>query len=337
MLPELSRWRAATEEALYGPRGFYTRHAPQAHFRTSVHASPLFAEAVTRLLLRVDEALGRPRRLDLVDVGAGGGELLAGVLAALGDREAAGADVRARLRPLAVERRARPAGLDPAVGWQDRLPAPGTVTGLLFANEWLDNVPLDIAENDEHGTPRILLVAPDGTEHPGPAPTGSDAAWLDRWWPLTGAGPGARAEIGHPRDTAWAQAAAALHRGVAVAVDYAHTRDTRPPFGTLAGHRAGRPCAPVPDGSCDVTAHVALDSVADAAPGTTRLLTQRAALQALGITGRRPALSLAGSDPAAYVRGLSAAGEAAELLDAGGLGGFGWLVTERDCPAPFPG
>ncbi|MGP3976769.1 SAM-dependent methyltransferase [Streptomyces sp. 8N114] len=324
-------WRTATEGALYGPRGFYARQAPAAHFRTSVHASTLFAEAVARLLLRVDEALGHPEPLDLVDVGAGDGELLTGVLAALWDREAAGADVVARLRPVAVEHRERPARLDPAIGWQHELPGPGTLTGLLFANEWLDNVPVDVAEIDASGTPRLVLVEPDGTERPGPPVAGYDAAWLARWWPLAGAYEGARAEIGHPRDAAWARAAGALRRGVAVTVDYGHESAARPPFGTLTGFREGHECRPVPDGSCDLTSHVALDAVAAAAPGATTLLTQRSALRALGVTGRRPALSLATSDPTAYVRELSAAGEAAELLDPGGLGGFGWLVCEVRC------
>ncbi|UNS98237.1 SAM-dependent methyltransferase [Streptomyces tubbatahanensis] len=331
MLPPLPGWRSATATALYGPGGFYTRQAPAAHFRTSVHASGLFAHAVTRLLLRVDAALGHPPRLDLVDVGAGAGELLTGVAAALREQKAAGAEVPARLRLTAVEHRPRPEGLDSAVRWCTRLPDPATVTGLLFANEWLDNVPVDVAENDRTGTARLVLVAPDGTERHGPPVTGADARWLERWWPLDQADEGARAEIGHPRDAAWARAAGSVRRGVAVAVDYGHTRATRPPFGTLAGYREGRGCLPVPDGSRDVTSHVALDAVAASAPGTTRLLDQRAALGALGITGRRPDLALARSDPAAYVRGLSASCEAAELLDAGGLGGFGWLVSEIDC------
>src|SRR6185295_18698498 len=91
------RWREAWTAAAYGPGGFYTRgEAPADHFRTSVHASPLFAEAVGTLLDRVDAALGRPDRLDLVDVGAGRGELLDAVAAA--DRP-----YRRRLRLLAVE------------------------------------------------------------------------------------------------------------------------------------------------------------------------------------------------------------------------------------------
>ncbi|MGW2851170.1 SAM-dependent methyltransferase, partial [Streptomyces sp. NPDC001215] len=98
---------------------------------------------------------------------------------------------------------------------------------------------------------------------------------------------------------------------------------SRPPFGTLTGFRAGREVAPVPDGSCDITAHVALDACA--LPGA-RLLTQRAALHTLGVTGARPPLTLASTDPAAYVRALAHAGAAAELTAPGGLGDFGWLL-----------
>ncbi|KUF15566.1 SAM-dependent methyltransferase [Streptomyces silvensis] len=322
------------ERALYGPGGFYRRpEGPAGHFRTSVHASPLFADAVARLLCRVDAAIGHPGELAFVDMGAGRGELTAGVVAALPG------EVAARTRAYAVERAERPEGLDDRVRW---CAAPPTgVRGLLFANEWLDNVPLDVAERAPDGTLRRVLVHADGTEELGGPVGGRDAAWLARWWPL-GAEPGLRAEIGRPRDEAWAAAAATLTRGLAVAVDYAHTRDARPPFGTLAGFRAGRAEPPVPDGSRDVTAHVALDSCA--LPGA-RLCTQRAALHALGVHGGRPPLTLAAGDPAAYVRALARAGEAAELTAPGGLGDFGWLAQPvrldladvlADVPAGMP-
>ncbi|MGW6706754.1 SAM-dependent methyltransferase [Streptomyces sp. NPDC054956] len=313
------RWRTAMESALYGPDGFYVRPGgpgPAGHFRTSVHASPLYAGAVARLLQWVDEALGRPEELDLVDVGAGRGELLTGVLAQLPSETAA------RVRPYGVERAGRPDGLDPRIRWTAEPPA-GT-RGLLFANEWLDNVALDLAEDG-----RYVEVARDGTESAGGPLDGPDLAWLERWWPG-----GGRAEIGRPRDEAWAAAVATVERGLAVAVDYAHTRDTRPPFGTLTGFRAGREVAPVPDGSCDVTAHVALDACA--AGSGAALLTQREALAALGVSGARPPLALASSDPVAYVRALSCAGEAAELTARGGLGDFGWLVQPVGV-APWPG
>ncbi|MCX4907779.1 SAM-dependent methyltransferase [Streptomyces sp. NBC_00878] len=335
-------WRPATEEALYGPSGFYRRpEGPAGHFRTSVHASPLFAGAVARLLCRVDEALAHPAELAFVDMGAGRGELVTGVLKALP------AEVASRARGYAVERAARPIGLDHRIEWLPE-PPPG-VTGLLFANEWLDNVPLDVAEVDAEGTVRLVLVREDGTESLGEPVAGPDAEWLARWWPLTGApdGPppaegvrhpteaaaGLRAEIGLPRDTAWAAAVGALGRGLAVAVDYAHFAGARPPFGTLTGFKEGRETTPVPDGSCDITAHVALDACA--LPGA-RLLNQREALGALGVSGARPSLTLASTDPAAYVRALAGAGEAAELTARGGLGDFGWLAQPVGIPNPLP-
>ncbi|MEU1528433.1 SAM-dependent methyltransferase [Streptomyces fagopyri] len=308
-------WREAAQEALYGPSGFYRGPGgPAGHFRTSVHASPLFAAAVARLLCRVDEALGRPAVLDFVDMAAGHGELAAGVLGALP------ADVASRTRGYAVEHAGRPAGLDPRIQW---LPEPPRrITGLLFANEWLDNVPVDVAEVDSEGVRRLVLVrAGDGAERLGEPVTGAGERWLRAWWPASGEG--SRAEIGLSRDTAWAGAVATLDRGLAVAADYAHLAAARPPFGTLTGFREGRETRAVPDGSCDITAHVALDACV--LPGG-HVVTQRAALRALGVSGARPALALASSDPAAYVRALAGAGEAAELTAPGGLGDFGWLL-----------
>ncbi|MEU6390066.1 SAM-dependent methyltransferase [Streptomyces sp. NPDC046939] len=316
------------DEALYGPHGFYRRpEGPAGHFRTSVHASPLFAGAVAELLCRVDAALGEPDGLAFVDMAAGRGELVSGVLAALP------AKVAARVRACAVEKADRPAGLDPGIEW--RAEPPAGITGLLFANEWLDNVPLDVVETDEDGTPRLVLVREDGTERLDTAPLGDDARrWLDAWWPLS-AEPGLRAEVGRTRDEAWAAAVATVERGLAVAVDYAHARGAHPPFGTLTGFRDGRETVPVPDGSCDITAHVALDACA-VTPGA-RVVSQRAALRALGVASGRPPLALASQDPAAYVRALTRAGEAAELTARGGLGDFGWLLEPVGVPEAAAG
>lgn len=193
---------------------------------------PLFATAVARLLAGTARELGTDS-VDLVDVGAGRGELLTGVLAALRDGSLApGLTVRA----YAVEIAPRPPGLDPAVEWCAELPR--EVRGLLFANEWLDNVPTDVAEADADGVPRYVLVrGTDGTERLGDPVTGADARWLSRWWPLTR--PGERAEIGRPRDEAWARAVdslAAEHgggglrpcTGVEAAVRHAHRVPGRP-------------------------------------------------------------------------------------------------------------
>lgn len=321
--PEYSPWSAAMDRALYGPAGFFRQAAgPAAHFRTSVHASPLFGTAVLRLLRAVDDQLGHPQRISLVDIGAGHAELLLGVLGQLGDDS-----LGRRLHPVAVELADRPAGLPDVIEWLPR--PPKGVSGLIIANEWLDNVPCDVVEIGPRG-PRLVEVAPNGSERLGEEPNDSQQAWLEHWWPTWRTGPvGDRAEVGLMRDAAWAGAVETLDEGVAVAVDYAHTVDSRPPFGSLTGYADGRQVPPVPDGRRDLTAHVALDACAAAAAHVadwSRQLDQRTALRRLGISGARPDLATAAADPIGYVRALSRASAAAELTDPAGLGAFQWLV-----------
>ncbi|MGI8692283.1 MAG: SAM-dependent methyltransferase [Geodermatophilaceae bacterium] len=307
-------WREAMTEALYGAGGFYLRpEGPAAHFRTSAHTGSVYAATVAELLGRVDLAIGHPAQLDLVDVGAGRGELLH----AVADLAAQGLPFAARLRLTGVEVAARPRGLPARIGWADEIPP---VTGLLLANEWLDVVPVDVVELTTDG-PRLVLVDATGRESLGGPPTAADLAWLTQWWPLPLVGQ--RAEIGSTRDAAWANAVSRVRRGLAVAVDYGHTAEKRPPYGSLVGYRAGAVVPPIPDGSCDLTAHVALDSCL-AAAGI--LSTQRDVLAELGVSAAHPPRELAARDPAAYLAALRSAGEATELLDPGGLGGFGWLL-----------
>ena len=315
-------WRKATQQALYGLDGFYRRHRPAEHFATSSH-SPLFADAIAALAHRVDTALGRPDPFTIVDVGAGQGELLSALLQTVTDKE-----FLDRLLPVGVDIRHRPAGLDERIAWRD-VPPPRT-TGLVLACEWLDNVPLDVVTRGEDGLVRMELVDPATGDTALGDPVEDD--WLDTWWPLKA---GERAEIGRPRDLAWATLVSTVERGAALAVDYGHTRTHRPPYGTLTGFADGREVPPVPDGSRDITAHVAMDAVAAAGvragATATSLTRQREALRELGFGGERPALELASRDPSAYVRALSRAGQVAELTDPYGLGAHWWLLQRVGC------
>src|SRR5215470_1081639 len=325
-------WREAMRDALYGPGGFYARgEPPSRHFRTSAHVSPSYARAMLVLLRDVDTALGHPGRLDLVDVGAGRGELL-GQLLVEASRDGG---LAARIAARAVEIAPRPDGLDPRIRWQASPPA--TITGLVIASEWLDNIPLDVTELTPAGPQLVLVDTGSGDERPGPPARPADLAWSRAWWPLSE--PGDRAEIGRTRCQAWAGVIRRIARGLAVAADYGHERAGRPRQGTLAGYRDGRPVRAVPDGSCDITAHVALDACADAGraagASATLLTTQRQALRALGVTGRRPPVAQAGDDPLGYAGALCQASQEAELIDVHGLGSFGWLVQAvgMDIPA----
>lgn len=287
---------------MYGDNGFFRRQAPADHFRTGVNSSGTFAAAIWRLIRNEDLHA-------VVDVGAGRGELLT-ELHRLSD---------GTLSLLGVEIADRPAGLPPAIGWAHDLPA--HIDGLLIANEWLDNIPCDVVEADADGVPRHLLVDP-GTGEESLGPICTDP-WLARWWPLTA--PGQRAEIGTRRDEAWSDAVRRVD-GIALAIDYGHTADDRPVFGSLRSYRDGREVDVVPDGKRDITAHVAVDSAA-AASGAV-VTRQSESLRALGVSGARPPLELATSDPVAYLQALSDASRSAELTAAGGWGDFHWMRVD---------
>ncbi|MFI7548736.1 SAM-dependent methyltransferase [Micromonospora sediminimaris] len=433
------RWREAMRQALYEPDGFFVSGAgPAAHFRTSVHASPIFTSALLRLIHQLDAALGFPDPFDVVDVGAGRGELLHALAVGVSGEPArsgrsgliparagspetrtttvavhpgpggvsfgsvdslpsAPVPLARRVRFTAVELAPRPDHLPDQIVWTNEIPT--GITGLLLATEWLDNVPLDLAVHTDHNWHYLLVDPTTGTETTGEPVGRDDAAWLTTWWlPQTDQTPEARtvtddpnlpqqtetdgsgstrsgfraarpaqgssltarsrpgcpetptdrtptdsssavhrAEIGRARDEAWADAVGRVDRGLALAVDYGHLRAERPIDGTLTGYRAGRQVPPVPDGSCDVTAHVAMDSVASAGERVARcayvLTSQRKALRALGADGGRPPLSLASSDPAGYLRALATASAAAELTDPAGLGGHWWLWQPVGLPA----
>jgi SAM-dependent MidA family methyltransferase len=304
--------REAWEQALYGPAGFYTRQAPADHFRTSSTASPLFAGAIAELAAACD--------LDtVIDLAAGGGELAAGLVS-----------IRSGLTVTAVDRRPRPPGLPDRVDWRPALP--DRISGLVIANEWLDNVACTVAEVDDDGRLREVLVdPPTGRQTLGDDVAGSDLEWARRWWPTSE--PGNRVEIGRARDTAWRDVVGRLDRGLAVAIDYGHVAGARPEYGSLRSYRGGRAVDVAYDGSCDVTADVALDAVA--AAGGSRLLRQREALRTLGLRGTRPDLELAREDPVGYVGALTEASAAAELTASPGLGEFGWVVTAVGVRSPW--
>jgi SAM-dependent MidA family methyltransferase len=296
---------------------------PAAHFRTSAHVGPVLADALLVLLREVDARLGAPAALDVVDVGAGGGELLAALL------HQAEPPLAERLRLVGVDLLPRPAGLDPRIAWvQGEAPAAvPEVRGLLVAHEWLDELPVDVVVADD-GL-RTVLVDDKGTESVGGPASDESVAWVRRWWGEVGAGD--RAECGATRDAAWRACVERVVAGTAVAVDYGHVRAEREAgryaAGTLAGYRDGRDVAPKPDGSTNLTAHVAVDSlVATDLRGTAYPpVRQREALRALGVSGALPDVSLARTEPDAYADALERASQASELLDPAGLGAFWWL------------
>jgi SAM-dependent MidA family methyltransferase len=310
-------WAQAWDQALYGNSGFYRQAAgPAGHFSTATQGVPLIGALLARALLELMEQ----KDLDtFVDIGCGRGELLEQIHR-----------LNPQVRCIGVDIVARPRLADP-IGWYqspggERLPDElhGLTHTLVFANEWLDVVPCPIAELDEDGELHEVLVnASTGAERLGGPVSGTDLQWCRRFWPTDCQEPGDRVEIGQTRDRAWNDLLGRLTSGLAVAVDYGHTIESRPAPGTLTGFRQGRQVLPVPDGSCDLTAHVAMDSLTH-----DQLMDQRTALRQLGVTGQTPPHEMARSDPAAYLQGLSAASAGAALTARAGLGDFLWALSQ---------
>lgn len=308
-------WEIAWQEALYGRAGFYRRpEGPAGHFATSAQGIP----GVGELLARAVASLAARHGLrHVVDVGAGRGELLGRLH-----------DLDPGLALTGVDVVERPCALGESVAWV-RSPGGPDLPGLplrepvlVVAHEWLDVVPAPVVELDEGGSWRLVEVAGDGTERLGDAPAEADLAWLTAHWPSPGEA-GARAEVGRARDGAWDSLCDKVSCGLVVAVDYGHERSSRPPFGSLTAFRDGHEVAAVPDGSCDLTAHVAVDSLAH-----DRRLRQADLFGELGLGTATPAYDLARSDPQAYLRALAARSAFAAATARPGLGDFWWVLRE---------
>lgn len=275
MLPWEGAWCRANDL-------FYGNHAAEDHFETSVTAGSEVARAIADVVSREHARHGNGD-FCVIDAGSGSGRLL----------EQLRLLIAPGIRLIGVDRRERPQTLDSHIDWRRQTIDEGTdeitghdgqIDGLVIAHEFLDDVPCDVVELDDACQPRVVLVDPTtGAEELGPrlsdsasrryleTDPGAMESWLTTWWPPTR--PGARREIGIRRDRVWRRLTRIPRSGGALAIDYAHDRTERAAgiwdAGTLKGFAHGRPRRAVPDGSVNITAHVALDSLAQ--PGSRSL------------------------------------------------------------------
>jgi SAM-dependent MidA family methyltransferase len=324
MLSHLRSWRDAWADSAYGRDGFWHAERAGDHFRTAVASSPLIADMVGRILKRYHAIT------TVIDIGAGGGQLLDDLAGRCRD-----------LRLIGVDAAPRPAELPAEVSWYadvwDVRTGSWTTGGveaayaavfgpaLMVMSEWLDDLPCTVAVRraawgEDH--PRELLVAPDGTEHPGPELGADEQSWARRWWPT-----GSRIEVGLSRDRAWASALRSLPRGgLGLMIDYGHLVARRPPAGSLAAYRAGRRVSPSPSSTTNLTAHVAVDAVqaAGTAVGAQTLMLRRQA-QVLLEAGENEHGDQAGGEPTALDL-LVRRSQLRALSDPAGWGAHWWLL-----------
>ncbi len=324
--------------ALYdGAGGYYERPGRvgrSGDFVTGASWHPAFARCLGRVASRLGRELGGP--IDLVDVGAGEGELLAFL-----EEAAPGADWRLRGVEASAARRATASHRVPLATYHasaDELP--GGLRGLVVAYELLDALPVRALRADEDGTLSERCVGVDGdgrftwVERPCPDGPAILSALARR---------GASLESGQllevrPGAAALARSIASrLEKGLLLFFDYgAPTRALYGPArvnGTLESflaHRVSRDVLTDP-GSRDLTAWVDFGEVVEAlrAEGLVvhGLVSQSRFLLATGIAEE---LALA---PGEVVDARRAAerNAVAKLVSPGGMGeSIRVLVAERE-------
>ena len=296
------------ERALYDPEhGFYESGQAgrrEGHFITSPEVGPLFGAVLARMLDRRWDELDQPDPFTVIDAGAGPGTL---------GRTVAKAEpgCTPALRWINVERSAEGRAAHTAGESQADMPD-GPVTGVIVANELLDNLPL-------------RLFDPNGNEVGDRRPN-----------------PETRLTPRQERAGVWlSQALSILDQGTVVVIDYMSTTEemTARPWPewlrTYRGHERGDDPWTAP-GTQDITCEVALDQLAASCP-PTRVTDQATWLRAHGIDelvaeGTAAWRAGAAQGDLAAVAGRSRAIEAEALLDPAGLGGF--TVAEWDVPTP---
>ncbi len=275
-------WSVAWRHAAYGPDGFYRSEGGHAedHFVTAVMEAEETAHRVWSIAAEsMLELASAGEHITVTDVGAADGVLLRQLRSIWPER------LRAVTEWRGIDLRQRPPDLDVDIAWitgdvVDVAPRLGAVPGLVVAHELLDDVPCDVVEPDDGGLLRMILVDPtSGRESIGPVVTGAVQDWCRDWWPRTE--PAARIEVGIQRDEAWRAIRSLVTDGLAIAVDYGHVLSERAAGrwdgGTLTAYVDGRAVRAIPDGSRNITAHVALDACAAAAPRAHTSLTHSGA------------------------------------------------------------
>ena len=328
-------WSVAWHDAHLGTypdsHGFYHHHEPAHHFATEAQADAAGNPLAQALAVLISDIAGRFQKgepVEVVDIGAGSGELLTSLLQLL--------DADPRLHCTAIDVRPRPIDLPAGIDWITgqapevlRATWPDGITGIVIAHEWLDDLPVDVVARDEQGVVREVLVDPaTGVEHLGEPVSGEAAQWLATWWgPVRD-----RAEIGLPRDAAWHEVCAALRSGVAVAIDYAPLRTERESgrfdSGTLVGYVRGEARWPIPDGSMNITAHVALDACAAAIEPMGVIADQIEMIDELLPEDTVSPVPPADADPAGFLAALERVTALRALRERSS--GYRWLRYDTD-------
>lgn len=335
------------ELALYHPvDGFYSGGGAagrrRGDFITSPEVGPLFGALLARWLDRRWDQLGRPDPYLVVEAGAGVGTLARSVLAAapacrtaltyvLVERSSALRARHAEHLPLTEPQLVVSPSSGPRAVSLGALPAVA-VTGVVLANELLDNLPFGLAERRADGWYEVRVgtdpVRGGFTEVVVPAAR-ELGELLSSLVPEAPAG--SRVPVQRRAGEWLRDALFRVERGAVLLLDYASTTPAlarRPSAEWLRTYREHeRGADPLRDvGRQDITVEVCVDQLARVRP-PDRDRPQHELLRELGIDqlveeGRRTWHERAHIGDLEAIRGRSRVREAEALLDVGGLGSF---------------
>ena len=322
---DVRTWREAWQWASFSEQGFYLRDigVPARNFRTSAHVGGPFVTAMSDWVRAIDRRLGQPAQFDIVDVGAGDGELLGALATELAATEP---DLLSRSRMVACDVRPRPVHLDYSrIEWvQGFAPGclPDSIVGVVIATEFLDDVPLDVAQRGPGQPWHYQLVDENGTQSPGPLVEGLDLDWINRWVSAATN----RIEIGAPRDVVALELVARIAAGSALFVDYCVSDGNASHGQTLQAFSRGHQRKLAPRSDVNVTAAVFEPSLVAATRslGEVTVESQRNVLRGCGddLMANRMTAGTA-------MARLQWRSQYAELTEAGGLGDQLWITIDR--------
>ena len=327
------------ELALYDPQGGFFATGPlrsekAGDFLTSPEVSPAFGATIGRYVESEHQRLGGPEDFTVVEVGAGSGSLMGALLASLSFRSAV---VLVEASPAAGE--ALVQRIPDAVVQSPDEPLPA-MSGVVVANELLDNLPMALAVKTDTGWRERWVGAEGDALHLVDAPVRSDAlAWLEQYSGNVEEGGIVEVQL---EAGAWLRSTAAtLTAGSIVAIDYGDTAENlehRRVSGTLRTYRAHH-LGPHPldePGATDITADVnfsALLGIGEDLALDCELLRQDDFLKRWGLRERlakvrQRELELArGDDTMARLRARNEINEIETVLHPRGLGDFRVFVA----------
>ncbi|HSM01080.1 MAG TPA: SAM-dependent methyltransferase [Acidimicrobiia bacterium] len=326
--------------ALYDPdRGYFTastalRSSTDGDFLTSPEVSPLFGATLARFVDSEAERIGLPP--SVVDAGAGSGSLLRALLDSLA---APPPDVYAvEVSPSATERVL--ATVPEATVLASIADLPVMSTGVVIANELLDNLPAAIAVRRGDGWAEKVVTVGDGVLALAEQPARPEvAAWAEAH-----SGPITEGGLVEAQMQASAWVVSAMGRfgtGALVVIDYGDTAEALAPrrmAGTVRTYRSHHlgPDPLLAPGETDITMDVNFSAIAAAAREAGAEVTierQDDFLEGLGLGSalselRRQELDLARSgEVMERLRVRSQVTGAETLLHPRGLGDFRVMVA----------